>query len=66
MGHSLERVLLSLGVREIVGLALQVLGELQMDLQLLQEGMATTTAKVKKQGWGDAHRNCQPSLFRLP
>lgn len=66
MGHSLERVLLSLGVREIVGLALQVLGELQTDLQLLQEGTATSTAKVKKQGWPDAHRSCKPSLFRLP
>ena len=43
-------MLLSLGVGETVGLALQVLEGLQMDSVLLQEETATSTAKVKEQG----------------
>lgn len=56
MRHSLGSSALS-GGEEESRTGSQVLEGLQTDSLLLQEETATSTARVKEQGWGDPHRN---------
>lgn len=59
-------MVLSLGGEGESGAGSQVLEGLQTDSLLLQEGTATSTARVKEQGWGDAHRNYKRNYKSLP